>query len=155
MGPDSSIDLPAPPLNDIVEGQEVYIVNACSGHVTWHEPSTCVNEQEGDEKCELIELDHMDIKIRNEHVMWARAGMSTEFVTHNLWNMDTQIMAVIEVVEGMVGKDKLNEIYKQKLLDKLHTYRDMNEDEVRKARSKANLAVAQRKILGPNGQVMN
>lgn len=140
-------DLPAPPDVELVEGQEHYMINRCSGHTIWHIP-------ECDESCgtELITED--DVKIRNELNAWIRLGAEPNMIPHNVFNMDIQLFTAIRVMIEILGVDEeeFNARFKTNLLEKLVTTRKANEVNFRKMRAMKDITVPGRPgIIGPNG----
>jgi hypothetical protein len=130
-------------------------VNSCSGNELNH-------TDECDGNCEPRALTEMDVKLNNEMRAWARLGISplsqplglgAPGMTTNLLDLEIKVMTLIEALTtlGLVESAVLDEMFQKNFLRRLHDTRVANEDKIKEERSKESLHVAQRRLLGPNG----
>lgn len=137
-------------------------VNGCSLSDAFHDPGC-------DGNCEQIAMDEGDIKIANERLAWARAGMNILSIpvgfaneVHapgmpiDLFDLEMQVEAMKSILlEKVVSEKELNDRFKETILDKLQHIRAHNEVAVREARTRTNLGLSpdkSKKLLGPGGQ---
>lgn len=112
------------------------------GMVTVHHPNC-------DGKATKSPIRETECELINENREWARIGMTTDFVTRDLFKMGNQINALINVITNVldVDKDELNDEYRRCMVSEMQRIRLANQDEIKRA----NLGIPPQAILGPDG----
>lgn len=119
--------------------------NGCTGEIGEHHTDDC------DGSCEKIPLSQLEVELTNEHREWARLGMHTNNISHDLFRMDNQIGALIQVVGRMLGEggeQELNEAFQLECLKQMRGIRFTYQEQAK--RSKLGLP-PKRSVLGPDG----
>lgn len=120
--------------------------NGCNGEVSNHHEQGC------DGSCERTPLTELEVNLTNEHREWARVGMRTEQIPHDLFRIENQINAIIQVVGRMLGEGgeaELNEAYQEECLKQMRGIRLAYQEQVK--RVKFGL-LPKPGVLGPDGK---
>lgn len=122
------------------------ILNSCSDQLN-HLPNcdgTCPKSRE---------LEELEVDLINENREWVRIGMDTSKVAVNLFRMQHQINAVINVLEydGIISRAELDREFQKSLLEDMRKMREAVGDQVK--RTKLGLP-AKPGILGPDGKLL-
>jgi hypothetical protein len=86
-----------------------------------HVPGTRRNPEPMEKDFDELTDDEQRQVLNNEVMMWQRYGMSTENVPHKIFEMDAQLIAVIQVLTSELGveADTLNRAYRKVMFEKL------------------------------------
>jgi hypothetical protein len=148
VGPDIEWDSLNPPT-----------VHECSFADHFHAPFC-------DGTCADVVMDELDVKILNEKKAWTRAGMHIVAVPYGvadqvcmpgmkieLFEMEAKLVGLIEAVQEAVGisDEAYNFHYRQAIYNRLKMVREANENRVKQERLAAQMGIAPKKILGPDG----
>lgn len=138
--PEVPSDLVFDPLNPIV-------LHTCTNTVDEHSPNC-------DGLCEKYTMTKLDIDITNEMRAWARAGMNTNGISVDVFEMDMTVSAAFELMfeKGILDRNEWMQKKRELTLEKLREIRKNVEPQIRRQRI---TAVGMPKLLGPNGEIIH
>jgi hypothetical protein len=84
-------------------------------------------------------------------------GVGLPGIGVEIFELDIRTSAVVKMLidKEIFTKEEADIYYQQEMLDRLTKIREENEERVKAERIAAEIAVAQRRIIGPNGQPLN
>lgn len=123
------------------------MVNECTGNER-HLPGC-------DGECGELALSESDVKLFNEKLEWARAGMNIFMIPLgfdnvgiggmpiDLLELEAKVHGLIDVLvtNGLASEEELNEAFKARMLDKMTKVRTLNADAIKKARTATMLGI--------------
>lgn len=138
--PEVPSDLVFDPLNPIV-------LNTCSNTEDQHSPAC-------DGNCKKYTMTKLDVEITNEMRAWARAGMATDGIQVDAFEMDMTVSAAFELMfeKGILDREEWVQKKRELTLAKLREIRANVEPQIRRQRI---AAVGMPKLLGPNGEIIH
>ena len=85
------------------------------------------------------------------------AGFQAPGISVEIFELEMRLHTAINLLieKGIITQEEADEKYQQNMLDRLTAIREANEEQIKKARMAQQIAVAQKSILGPNGQPFN
>lgn len=108
----------------------------------------------------------LEVQLAEELKRWQLAGMRAAGVPAGfevpgipveLYEIEVRTSAVIKLMmdKGIFTKEEADIYYQQEMLERLTKIREANEENIKKQRMANEIAVAQKRLLGPNGQPFN
>lgn len=125
-----------------------------------HHASDC------DGNCGEKPITELDVKLHNEHLAWARAGMHPLMVPVgfdalgvpgmpiDLFDTEAKLHGILNALmnAGILTEEEMDLQYKQAKFDKMNKVRILNEEAVKSARAAAMLGIRKPGLLGPHGE---
>lgn len=127
------------PPNITYDENDPPIKNGCTGRIGLHNKDCKGN-------CDRVKATKLETELENEVREWARIGMDTRYVQHDLFRMNQQIRAIIKILQSMIHEELLNEEFQLCTLEEMRGIRLANQDQVKKQ----NLGTPG--IIGPDGK---
>lgn len=121
---------------------EPIYLHSCSGFL--------VHLNDCDGNCERgKQLSELEVKLVNENREWARIGMSTDNVGHDIFTINAQVRSLIRLLEkkGIFSRDEIDIMFQECMLEELISIRMKNQDAVKRA----SLGIPSPGIILPGG----
>lgn len=142
---------PGIPEDVVWDSENPQYIYECSSYIE-HSPDC-------DGNCESDLAAESQIKLLNESLAWARAGMDTSGINISSFDNQANIMALQKVLieKGILTQDEVDEEFRLFKIDVMRIVRENNEEQIKemKQRMALGLRPSSRKLLGPYGEELS
>lgn len=105
-----------------------------------------------DGNCEEMRVTETSLALDAERDKWEKLGMNTQGVGVDVFMLECSLLTIIDIIIDKLGidKDEINDRYfRPKVLERLTTIREANEEQIRMARIGASSGPT---LVGPHGE---